>query len=78
MNAFKFEIVSYILLELVSNDLKACQSQITYQKTLTLIAIEKVFSYVDLEIMCTVFIALDFDSTNMVYAEVVLLDVNDA
>ena len=78
MNAFEFEIVTLVLLEFIGNYFKICKSELAYKQAFTFVPVEKVSLDVDFDVMSTVFIALDFNSTNLIYSEIVLLNVNNA
>ena len=63
-------------MELVTDNLEACQRKIAYKQTLGLVSVEKVLFDGDLEVMCTVLVALNFNPADVVHPEVILLDVN--
>ena len=65
-------------MELVTDNLEACQRKIAYKQTLCLVSVEKVLLYGDLEVMCTVLVALNFNPADVVHPEVILLDVNNS
>ena len=78
MNALEFEIVTLVFLKFIGNYFEICKSELANQQAFTFVSVEKVPLDVDFDVMSTIFIALDFNPTNLIYSEIVLLNVNDA
>ena len=76
VNTFEFEIVTLVLLEFICNYFEICKSELAYKQAFTFVPVKKVSLDVDFDVMSTVFITLDFDSTDLIYSEIVLLNVD--
>ena len=72
VNTMKFAIICLVLLEFVSVYLYISQGQILHQQAFFFIPVDKVLRKVYLQIVCRVFVPLNFNPTIVILAKIIL------
>jgi hypothetical protein len=75
VQARDLQVVCLVFGELVAINQHVCESQVLNEQALFFVFVEVVPRDVDLQVMGRVAVALDFNPTNVIKAEVVLVDV---